>query len=420
MNKKKNSVFLRRVINNDKSLMAFVLILAVIVWIITSLNIGTDETRTFTVDVPISLSDSLSEQVGMKYYTLKDSVEMRVTVSGAKYIVGQVTADDLKIVFDTSNVNRAGEQSVPILVSNKSKNKDFTVTSTYPASVDAYFDVEETKTFDLELNYDKNAVADGYFFGEPLLSDDKVVIIGPTTYVDKIESVDVDINFDESSKLTEPYNDECTLNLNGSGIEQGYLSVVSESDNSASLKTVSVTLPVLKETVLPVEVAFDNVPSVLKKNDYKVSYSVSSIKAGVLESAEVKSAVVGRISFNEITLGTNSFNFSLADAQGFTPVKGTPESVNVKVTLDDKKYEKTVVGINKDNIEIVGGSGNEEVKELSKTTAIIIAPKGTKISASDLKIKCDISEKRDNGEYPLEMSVNSKSAWVYGEYTANV
>jgi len=415
---KKRSISLRKVINNDKSLVVVVLILAVIIWTITSLNIGTDETRTVNVEVPITLSDQLSKQVGMKYYTLQNTVDLNVTISGAKYVIGQVDENDLNVKFDTSNVNRAGEQTIPILVTNKSKSKEFTIVSTYPSSLDAYFDVEETKTFDIQLKYDENAAKDGYIFGTPLLSEDKVVISGPTTYVDKIEDVSVELDFGKE-ELTESYTSEAALILNGSGIEQSYLSMTSKTDSSATLSTVSVTLPVLKKTTLPVEVEFDNVPKGLTSKDYSVSYSVKSIEAGVLENADVKSAVVGNIDFSQITLGKNVFNFDLANAQGFTPLNNSIKSVRVTVTVSDD-FEKKVIAINTGNIKLSGGDGDETVKSVNKTTMIVITRKDTNVSASSVTMKCDISEKHDDNSYPIEISVSNNSTWVYGSYTAKL
>ena len=149
MAEKKKSFSLQRMISNDKSLIVVALLLAVLVWIVVSLNIGTDETKTITINAPITLSDELSQQMGMQYYTLQDNVELSVTLSGPKYVIGQVAEDDLSVKFDTTNVNRAGAQTIPILVTNKSKTLDFEVTSTYPSAIDAYFDVAATKTYDL-------------------------------------------------------------------------------------------------------------------------------------------------------------------------------------------------------------------------------------------------------------------------------
>ncbi len=417
--KSNNRFSLRKIISNDKSLVIVVLILAVIIWTITSLNIGTDESRTIKVDVPISLSDQLSKQVGMNYYTLKDTVTINVTISGAKYIIGQVSESDLNIKFDTSNVNRAGEQTIPILVTNKSKSKDFNIVSTYPSSVDAYFDVEETKTFDIELKYNEDAVADGYIFGTPSLSEDKVVVSGPTTYVDKIDSISADIDFPKDNSVTESYSEELTLNVNGSGVERSFLKFTSKTDSSVALSSVSVTLPVLKEATLPVSVDIENTPKGISSKDYSVSYSVRSIEAGVLENADVKSAVVGSIDFSELNIGRNVFDFDISNAQGFTSLNKSIKSVRVVINIPDE-FEKKVIAVNTDNIKITGGSGSEKVKSINKSTLVIITRKGTDITADNVKMQADISEKNNENTYPVEFTVSDSSSWIYGLYKVTI
>lgn len=316
--KKKSGFSIRRLVYNDKYLIIFALVLAVLIWIVTSLNIGTDETKTIKVDVPISLSDEMSEQLGMQYYSFQDTIQVSVTVSGAKYVVGQVTQNDLSIKFDTSSVNRTGEQTIPILVTNASNRLDFSVTSTYPSSIEAYFDVNESKTFDLYLKYDEDNVADGYTFGEPVLSENRVIISGPQTYVDKIERASVNVDFGTDVDLTEPYNVDCNIDIEGTGVEKSYLTITSRTDTETPISAVSVTLPVLKTTKFPVSVNFEDQPSELPKNIVSVKYSVDTLNAGVLDSANINKAVIGTISFDNLTTGENQFVFDATNLQGIT------------------------------------------------------------------------------------------------------
>ena len=117
--KSKKTFSFSNLVYNDKYLIILSVVVAVLVWIFASLSVGTDETKTIKVDVPIKLGDSVSEQLGMQYYSLQDTVELTVSVTGAKYVVGQVTENDLDISFDTSAVNRVGDHTIPIIVNNK-------------------------------------------------------------------------------------------------------------------------------------------------------------------------------------------------------------------------------------------------------------------------------------------------------------
>lgn len=421
-NTKKTNFSLKRLIYNDKYLIIFSLCLAVLVWTVTSLNIGIDETKTIKVDVPISLGDEVSEQLGMQYYSLHDTLELSVTISGAKYVIGQVTGDDLNIKFDTSSVNRIGEQSIPILVTNGSKTLDFNVTSTYPSSIDGYFDVNDTKTFDLYLKYDDSAVAEGYSFGNAVLSEDKVIISGPKTYVDKIDRASVNVDFGADKDLTEPYSAECKINIEGSGVETSYLTMTSKSDLKTPIKTVSVTLPVLKERMLPVDVAFEDVPKSIADDIVDVRYSLDSIDAGVLDSADITTAQIGTISYNQLTVGRNEFNFDITNLKGITLLSDKHKSVDIVVTVSDK-YEEMRIPVSESDVIITGVKDNNKakVKDISMNYVTVVTPKNTNVSAADIELRCDVSEVSKDNKYPVDVLIKRhNNSWIYGTYEATV
>ena len=417
----KKNISIRKLIFNDKYLIIFSLILALIVWVITSLNIGTDETKTITVDVPISLSDELSEQVGMKYYSLQDSVSVNVTISGAKYVIGQVDENDLSVKFDTSSVNRAGEQTIPILVTNNSKTLDFTVTSTYPSSIDAYFDIEATKTFDLYLTYDETNIADGYIFGTPVMSEDKITVSGPKTYVDKIDRAIVDVDFGDNALLTEPFNSECPITLDGSGVESSYITITPKSDTSTIINNVNVTLPVLKDTNLPIKVDFEEAPANVASDALKVEYSQDKLHVGVLDSANLTSATIGKISYEQLYTGKNEFTFDLNDVSGLTVLDNKFKEVKVTVTVDSsyKKYNVAQTA-SKVILEGVPEGYSATVKSIDFKNVWVIAPTGYIPNAADIELKCDLSNNTESGTYPIEVVLSNNTAWVYGEYNVVV
>ncbi len=418
-NNKSNS--LRKLIFNDKYLIITALLLAVLVWVVTSLNIGTDETRTININVPIKISDDLSQQLGMEYYTLQNSVDIDVTVSGAKYVIGQVNEKDLNIKFDTSNVNRAGEHSIPILITNKSTRKEFTVTSVYPSSVEAYFDVEESKTFDISLAFDQNNVADGYVFGTPVMSEDSVIVTGPKTYVDNIDKVTAEIDFGKNTKLKESFSQDCELKPEGSGVELNYLTLTSVNNEGEKLNGISVTLPVLKQTKLPVSVDFEGAPSDAVKGAVSVNYSVTKLNVGILESTDISKAVIGTVNYSDLKVGKNEFTFDTNSIQGVYIIDDTDSEINVTVTVSDD-YEEITVPIKTSDVTLSGVPDGKKasVNGIDNSRVTVIVPKGTVLTATDLKVKVDLSEAEESGEYSLSIGVRDKVSWVYGDYTADI
>ena len=56
--KNENKSFFYKLVYNDKYLIFFSLFLAVLVWISTSISVGTDESKKIKIDVPVTISMS--------------------------------------------------------------------------------------------------------------------------------------------------------------------------------------------------------------------------------------------------------------------------------------------------------------------------------------------------------------------------
>lgn len=418
MAEKKNSF--RKLIFNDKYLILTAVILAVVVWVATSLNIGTDETRIIHIDTPIVLSNELQETLGMQYYTLSNSIEIDVTISGAKYVIGQVSEDDLRVKFDSTNVTRAGAQDIPIKVSNKSKTKDFEITNVYPSTVQAYFDVEEEADLPVSIVYDKDNVADGYVFGTPLVSTDAVKIVGPKSYVDLVQRVDAEVDFGNNRELKETYSAKCDLKAKGSGIEPGYLSIYPANDLETPIKSVDVTLPVLRLETLPVSVDFAHKPKHIDKDAVSVTYSVERLDVGILDNTDISKAVIGTIDYKDLKIGRNVFNFKTSNINGVIVLEDQASEIKVTVNVSDE-YQEYTVPISTTDVQVksVPDGKTAKVRSIDKRNVRIIAPKDSTITEKDLKVIADVSNIKDES-CPLEITVDNKSAWVISDYNANI
>ena len=421
MNKKKYRSKLKKLIFNDKYLIVVSLFLAVIVWIITSINIGDIEEKTIKFETPIKLSDEVSDQLSMQYYSLNDTVEVSVTFTGAKYVIGQVDENDFSVKFDTSGVSKTGEQRIPILVSNDS-NLDFTVKSVYPSAVEAYFDVNMSKTFDLHLDYDEKNTADGYVFGVPVLNEDKVVVSGPKSIVDEIDRAVLNVDFGDKKDIKEPYKTECQIEFEGITFETSYLNVTSRTDKKTQLDKIAVTIPVLKVVTLPVSATLEDAPDGVDEGLVTVSYSQESIEAGVLESANIKNAVIGTIDFNNVTVGENTFDFDVSDLKGITPLDEDLETITATVNVSSS-YSIRTIAIKRSDVLVEGVSNGSKasVRNLDKYYVTVIMPRDVSPSDLELELKVDVSEKSDDNSYPMNVTIkNNDNAWVYSEYKATV
>ena len=420
--KNENKSFFYKLVYNDKYLIFFSLFLAVLVWISTSISVCTDESKKIKIDVPVTISDELSQQLGMEYFSLQDSIELSVTVKGPKYAVGQVGEDDLNVEFDTSNVTKAGQQSIPILVTKSSKTLDFTVESVYPSSIEGYFDVGAAKTFDVDLKYDNSVLANGYAWGDPSLSDETVIVQGPKTYVDKITGVTANVDFENATNISKTYSAECSLNVEGDdSIEKSFLKITSK-DKDKEIKSVSVSIPVVKKLVLPVNVKFEDAPKGIADNSIlSVDYSVNKVTAGVLDGVDINEAVIGVINYNQLHEGKNHFKFTSKDFIGFKSIFDGNDNISADVTVDSK-YKNQTVYIDKSAVKVTNVPNGYDYKLVFTDFKItVVAPENTKIDSGDLVYTCDASKLDDSNTADLVVTLsNHNDSWVYGTYKISV
>lgn len=427
---------LKRIIANDKSLILFSFLLAVIIWIAASLNVNSNVTKVITKNVPIAISSEYAEQNNLAYYSLKDSVDVNITISGEKYVVGQVSSDQIDVRFDTHGVTGTGKQSVKLLVTNNS-NLDFTINSYDVNDVDVFIDTPATEVFGFSDLSIPITAAEGYFVGDVVLSDYEVSVHGPKTYVDNISGVDIEIP--PKDELTESYAGDCEVKVRGLiDADKNYLRITSSSDADKSLNTVYVTVPILKETTLPVTVNFDNAQKVTA-DAFTITCDPAEMTAGVLEGAKVTEIVAGNIPIDEICPSPGDVtpfvfktSFPINKIEGVTLKNKYKDDEQVKVTVTLKdEYEVTTIPVSISSIAFENVPETVDVTKLTDNnkdfkTVWIVAPtkkiEGSTAktvnppTADDLKLTCDLSAPNDDGAYPVKIVVNNDYAWAGGKY----
>lgn len=421
-NKKKKSKFsIRKLIYNDKYLIIISVLLSVVVWIVTSINLSPETTKTITVPVTVDFSGSAADQLGLKCFG-DENFDVDVTVNCKKYLAMEITAEDINITLDTNAVTSSGYTDVPVKV-DTANNADFKVTSYYPTIYRAYFDIEDKKIMDIDINYsNENFIADGYMMGEPLLSKSSVTIQGPRTYVSQVKSVVSNVSIDEKLSST------ITRNLTLTAVDS-YGSRVSYVSIDTGNEGVTLTIPVLKETTLDVTSSFSGKPSQVDTSEFDITYSLNKVNAGVLEDSDIKSANVGNIDFSQLNTGKNEFTFDVNDLKGII-VLNNIDYIKVNVTVPDK-YTSSTVGISTGNVSIVNVPDGYKaaVSSLSSNSVTIIGEEDNleKITSSDIKLVIDLSSVETEDLKPGSMTLkatasieNSDNCWIYGNYNVTV
>ena len=421
-NKKKKSKFsLRKLIYNDKYLIIISIVLSLVVWIATSINLSPETTKTITVPVTVDFSGSAAEQLGLKCFG-DESIDVDVTVSCKKYLAMEVSADNINISLDTNAVTNSGYTDVPIKV-DTNNNSDFKVTSYYPTVYRAYFDIEQEKTMDIDIRYtNEDFIADGYMMGEPLLSESTVTVRGPRTYVSQVESVVSNVNIEKE------LNQTTSMDLSLTAVDS-YGSRVSYITIDTGGESLTITIPVLKEMTLAVSASFTGKPSRVSTADFDVAYSVKRVSAGVLEDADIKVANIGTIDFSQLNVGENKFTFNVDSMKGIV-VLDNIDTITATVTVPSD-YVSTTVNVNTSNGSVINVPDGYKatVTSISSNEVTVIGKeeKVENLTSSNIKLVVDLS-KIDSKEIKTGLTTfdaataveKSDTCWVYGKYKVTV
>lgn len=411
---------LRKLIYNDKYLIIISILAAVVIWCATSMNLSPETTKTIPVSVPVDFSDSAAAQLGIKSFG-DDAINVDVTISCKKYLAKDIDADDLNITLQTNEVTTKGNIEVPIRVSSND-NADFNIVSFYPTVYRAYFDVEDNKVMDIDIKYpDESFIEAGYVMGNTLLSESSVTVTGPKTYISRVKNVVANVSFDEVLSKTQTV-DIRPIAVDEFGDRVEYVKIVAKND------TITLTVPVLKQTTLDVTSSFIGKPLKVDESKFNVRYSVNRVNAGVLEEAELKNANVGNIDFSQLNVGKNVFSFKTSDIDAFT-VLDDIDSIDVTVTVPSSYKKKTfyVDGKNVDITNIPDGY-KAEVASLSSFEAVVIGQPDdlATINAEDIRLFVDLSPIKDSFNKGLNKCTitatieNNDTCWVYGSYTTEI
>lgn len=421
-NKKKKSKFsLRKLIYNDKYLIIISIVLSLVVWIATSINLSPETTKTITVPVTVDFSGSAAEQLGLKCFG-DESIDVDVTVSCKKYLAMEVSADNINISLDTNAVTNSGYTDVPIKV-DTNNNSDFKVTSYYPTVYRAYFDIEQEKTMDIDIRYtNEDFIADGYMMGEPLLSESTVTVRGPRTYVSQVESVVSNVNIEKE------LNQTTSMDLSLTAVDS-YGSRVSYITIDTGGESLTITIPVLKEMTLDVSASFTGKPSRVSTADFDVAYSVKRVSAGVLEDADIKVANIGTIDFSQLNVGENKFTFNVDSMKGIV-VLDNIDTITATITVPSD-YVSTTVNVNTSNGSVINVPDGYKatVTSISSNQVTVIGKEENveNLTSSNIKLVVDLS-KIDSKEIKTGLTTfdaataveKSDTCWVYGKYKVTV
>lgn len=422
---------------NNKFLMVFSIVVAVLVWANVKINYSADISRTLS-DVKVNIADNISLPESYKAFFDEEELYVNVEVSGKAYNVNQraLTKDDIIVETVASYIDSAGRKTLNLTakIADTSGVTGVNITKISPSSITVYFDKEITDTFNVVTNLenDVESLADDKFtVGNIVPSVTTIDVTGPATIVNRLEKVCFKAKIDEGNlplNATKEVEAEIDYVLDRSSDSQ-YLSCPGISESNPA--TITIPLYVSKEVTASVK--FVNQPD--KYNDEMPKITVSPSKVSILYNSkdeEIQNLYVGTIDFSSVSNKVNYFEFPVDENLGVNLVDKTITKFTVSLDMSSMSsltLEKTpgkIVFLN--HVEGYNYAINYEKSELNAITIIGPKDKLEKITEEDIQIEINVSSMsimRSNEQLVEVSNISIVSdgfddCWVYGKYKAYI
>ena len=417
---------------NNKFLMVFSVVVAVLLWATVKINYSADTTKTIH-----STSINFTQNDDFIAYYDKDDYDIKVLISGKSYNLNAISDSDIIIEASSPHIDEAGKVDVTLnaKVSDEKSSADVTVLKVSPSTIKVYFDKPRKDIFDVVplLNNDMNTLVSGEFVvGQLSTSMSTVEVEGPESLINNLKEVnfeamieDADLPLKETKVI--PANVSYTYKEE-SDVDSKFLVCTAVNDEE---NPPTVTVPVFVKVEVDTAVKFLEMPKVY--GDAAPRYKVTPEKVTMLFSTkeEPKEVLtVGDIYFSDLSNKVNSFELPVKDDHKASFVDKTIEKFTVTVDMSDK----SMITLNKNPAKRVFLGGNDNYNyninyEKSELDAIsIVGPWGKlqQITEADIQVDIDVSalDLTKNGDQVAEVSKISiegfDDCWVYGKYKAYI
>lgn len=426
MEKRKLSLNLSKLLENKLFVKILAIAIAIILWFTLSISVYPNvEKRISGIPITVSAGVAASADNTLSAQNL-ENMTVTANISGARYVIGDYTSDNLIASVDASGITKAGEYTLDVNVSS-ANGETIEVLSVSPKSVTVSFDFTATKVIELtadKVDTSSLVTSDGFVKDIPEINPKSISIEGPKTLVDSISTASIKV-LDNAKDLSEPFatsNTEVKLfDESGKEISKDRLTVTPES--------ISVSVNVTKQDSAPITVTFMNsqgndASDIFDADSIISSISPQAINVSATGNADKDISLDLSLNLREVKPGetvsikSNAIKAALS-AKGLSESDGGVSSIYVSYKSDGIS-EKTV-NIPKSAIKLANIPGTKNVtiatEEITGVTVYGPTEILDKLDDSSFVAYLDLSKAElSNDTFPVTIYCpDEKSVWAYGD-----
>ena len=338
-------------LESNRFTLFFSFVLAVLLWVVVVTSFSTDA-RTTIKNVPINVDyNAVYQNLDLEIIDM-DIQTVDVTVAGPRSVIGNLTKDDIIVYPQFSSVRVAGKYDLALNAVKTSGIMEYQIESLSNYQVTARFDSVIEKTFPIEIDVSNITIPGEFMVDKIYTTPESVTITGPEKSVSLISRVVTKVEKQEVSQTTVL---PATLVI--------YDETETEIDSTHftyDQDEFTVTVPILKEVVVPVKVEYINVPDGFDVSTFDVKFSQKEIDIAVPAriAESMTSFTAGYIDLKTLAFDS-AYVFDLTTQTGYKFLDGITE---ISATVSAEGISRKNVSVSE--IKVIN-QGDREVEVLT-------------------------------------------------------
>ena len=176
-----------------------------------------------------------------------------IRISGKRYDISDLKAEDFTAALDLTNVRRAGTYDLSVTIACKNDKVEYSLVENTQMAVTITVDEIAAREFPITASAPDISLPEGYYVDEITSNPPTVTITGSVSVLDEINRVEANASYDGSTLESHEVKTDLTIYKNNG----------SRLDNSTvklSTDNVLVNIPILIQKELPLKFRFTGVP----------------------------------------------------------------------------------------------------------------------------------------------------------------